>query len=298
MLGVTSVNQCAACARVHERWAQGVGLPADPLGFEPAEAAAYAYGQGLAALGPRMASPPHTLPARHRRELEAAALLMELANLAGNRFLSSPRSSRRARSRPQLHAPAIASAYDLVMGAADRAGVRRIRQRVAGDTRGTVLELGIGTGLNIAAYPPGVALHAVDPSGPALQTASRRADRLGREVTLVEGGAEALPYPDGSFDAIVGTFVLCSVDDVEATLRESRRVLRPGGTLRFVEHGRSGNRALARAQTLLAPAWARATGGCRLDHDVRAALQVSVLRIVNDRSRAGGLLVEVVAAPA
>jgi AhpD family alkylhydroperoxidase len=88
MLGVTSVNRCAACTRVHERWATAVGLDArDPLGFSPPEAAAYAFGQALAREGPRVAIPQAGLPARHRRELRAVATAMELANLAGNRFL-------------------------------------------------------------------------------------------------------------------------------------------------------------------------------------------------------------------
>ncbi len=94
MLGVTSVNRCAACRRVHERWGAVVGLPArDPEGFPTEEAAAYRYGQNVAAQGPRGTIPAPGSSRRHRHELEAAAILMQLANLTGNRFL--PESGRR-----------------------------------------------------------------------------------------------------------------------------------------------------------------------------------------------------------
>lgn len=88
MLGVTSINRCAACDLFHRRWARAAGLRMDDLrALAPDEAAAYAYGQALAMTGPRGVEPPPALSGRHRRELEAAGVAMELANLAGNRFL-------------------------------------------------------------------------------------------------------------------------------------------------------------------------------------------------------------------
>jgi ubiquinone/menaquinone biosynthesis C-methylase UbiE len=183
------------------------------------------------------------------------------------------------------------------MRGADRVGIRRARQRIASGAAGDVLEIGIGTGLNLAAYPAGSSLDGIDPSEAALDIAARRSDQLARPVTLTPGDAAALPYPNDSFDVVVGTFVLCSVGDVASTLRESRRVLRQGGTMRFLEHGRSGHPTLARIQARLAPAWSRASGGCRLDHDVRAAIEAAGLRIIEERSRGRGLLVEVVATP-
>ncbi|MEP7379493.1 MAG: class I SAM-dependent methyltransferase [Chloroflexota bacterium] len=291
MLGVTSVNQCRACASVHERWGQAVGLPVhDPLGFAPDEAAAYAYGRALALDGPRGARTPDGLSARHRRELEATAVLMQVANLAGNRFLPE-----RAPGRPMQIGDALtARLYDTAMRGADRAGLRRARERIIAAVRGDVLEIGIGTGLNLSAYPTDVNLHAIDPSGPALALAAQRATRLGRTVVLAAGDAATLPYPDDRFDVVVGTFVLCSVDDVGAALREAQRVLRPGGTMRFLEHSRSDRQCIARLQTRLAPAWSRASGGCRLDQDVHATMKAAGLRIIEERARAGGLLVEVV----
>ena len=292
MLGVTSVNRCAACDRVHQRWARAAGLAVDSGDLAPDEAAAHAYGQGLAATGPRGVEPPPALSARHRRELEAAGITTHLANLAGNRFLPE----RGATPRLQIGGPQAARLYDATMRVADRAGLRRARQRTAGGTSGDVLEIGIGTGLNLFAYPPDVSLHGIDPSDAALAIAAQRADRLALRVALRAGDAAAMPYPSGSFDVIVGTFVLCSVRDVPATLRESLRVLRPGGSLRFLEHARSDHRSIARLQRRLAPPWAWVSGGCRLDHDVRAAIEEAGLRIIAERSRAGGLLVEIVTA--
>ena len=115
-------------------------------------------------------------------------------------------------------------------------------------------------------------------------------------MTLVEGDAAALPFADASFDTVVATFVLCSVGDVGQSLREARRVLRPGGTIRLLEHARARHRAIGAFQERSAPAWARVSGGCRLDHDVLQAVRDAGLVVVEERQRAGGLLVEIVAA--
>jgi AhpD family alkylhydroperoxidase len=293
MLGVTSVNRCAACDRVHQRWARATGLRIDDLrDLTPDEAAAHAYGQALAMTGPRGVEPPPALSGRHRRELEAAGVAMELANLVGNRFLPA----RGPTPRLQIGGTRAARLYDWAMRMADRAGLSRARERIAGGASGRVLEIGIGTGLNLAAYRREASLHGIDPSAAALAVAGRRADGLAVRVALDVGDAAETPYDDGAFDVVVGTFVLCSVGDVAATLDESRRILRPGGSLRFLEHARSDHWFIAWLQGCLAPPWARVSGGCRLDHDVRGAIEGAGFRVTEARSRAGGLLVEIVAA--
>jgi SAM-dependent methyltransferase len=290
MLGVTSVNRCEACEAFHGRWARGIGLRMDAL--SPDEAAAYELGQRVAISGPDHAQPPVQFSPRHRRELVAVSILIELANLAGNRFLA-PRTAA-----PGLQVGDVRTArlLDAGMRAADRAGLRNARSRVAGKALGDTLEIGIGTGSNLGVYPAGAVIHGVDVSAPALSLAAERADRDGRDVVLVEGDAADLPFADASFDTVVATFVLCSVGDVEGSLHEARRVLRPGGTIRLLEHARSRNRTIGAIQERSAPAWARVSGGCRLDHDVRRAVHDAGLTIVEERSRAGGLLVEIVAA--
>jgi AhpD family alkylhydroperoxidase len=290
MLGVTSINRCAACEAVHGRLAREMGLRLDDL--SPAEAVAHAFGQRLAVSGPCETQPPVGMSRRHRRELMAASILMELANLAGNRFLA-PRDAA-----PGLQVGDLRTArlLDAGMRAADRLGLRHARSRVVGGARGDILEIGIGTGSNLGIYPAGTAVHGIDVSAVALSLAARRAGRVARRVTLVEGDAAALPFADASFDTVVATFVLCSVGDVGESLREARRVLRPGGTIRLLEHARARHRAIGALQERSAPAWARVSGGCRLDHDVLGAVREAGLVVVDERQRAGGLLVEIVAA--
>ncbi|MEX1173551.1 MAG: class I SAM-dependent methyltransferase [Chloroflexota bacterium] len=290
MLGVTSINRCEACQAFHGRWARSLGLQPDDLSAE--EAAAYAFGQRIAVAGPEDPQPPMHLRARHRRELLAVSILMELANLSGNRFLAQ----REGGSGLQVGDARTARLLDAAMRAADRAGLRHARARVAGGARGDTLEIGIGTGSNLGVYAVGTAVHGVDVSAPALTIAAERAQRHGRDVSLFEADAEALPFADASFDTVVATFVLCSVGDVPGSLREARRVLRPGGTIRLLEHARSRHRMVGLLQRRSAPAWARLSGGCRLDHDVRRAVRDAGLTVVEERTRAGGLLVEIVAA--
>ena len=290
MLGVTSINRCEACEAVHGRWAKGIGLRRDA--FTPDEAAAYAFGQRVAVWGPHQAWPSVGMPSRHQRELKAVSILMELANLSGNRFLAT----RSAESGLQVGDARTARLLDLGMRVADRLGLRHARARVVGGARGDTLEIGIGTGSNLGIYPAGTAIHGIDVSAPALSLAARRAGRAARRVTLTEGDAAALPFADASFDTVVATFVLCSVADVDQSLREARRVLRPGGTIRLLEHARARHRAIGALQERSAPAWARVSGGCRLDHDVLRAVRDAGLVVIEERQRAGGLLVEIVAA--
>jgi AhpD family alkylhydroperoxidase len=290
MLGVTSINRCEACEAFHGRWAREVGLQRDRMTAD--EAAAYAFGQQVAVSGPDGVSPPPGMSRRHRRELLAAALLMELANLAGNRFLAGGPAA----TRLQVGDLRTARILDAGMRAADRAGLRHARRRIAGGATGDTLEIGIGTGSNLHVYPPDAIVHGVDVSAPALQVAAERAGRAGRTVTLVEGDAVELPFADASFDTVVATFVLCSVGDVDRSLREARRVLRPGGTIRLLEHARARHRVLGAIQGRSAATWARVSGGCRLDHDVRRAVRDAGLTVLEERQRAGGVLVEIVAA--
>ena len=234
----------------------------------PNEAAAYAFGQGVAVSGPRGAQPPSDLSRRHRRELMASAIFMELANLAGNRFLGS----RSAPPGLQVADVRTARLLDAGMRAADRLGVRHARARVVGGARGDTLEIGIGTGSNLGIYHADAVVHGIDLSGPALSLAARRAGRVSRHVTLVEGDAAALPYAarPPSFDTVVATFVLCSVADVGAEPAPGPQGAAPRG-----HHPPARARprptfgAIGALQERPAP-WPgpQVSGGGRLDHDV------------------------------
>jgi ubiquinone/menaquinone biosynthesis C-methylase UbiE len=152
-------------------------------------------------------------------------------------------------------------------------GERELRRELLAGARGHVVEVGAGNGINFEHYPPSVAqLIAVEPE-PYLRTqAERSAERAPMPVRVVPGLAAELALPSGSADALVVCGVLCSVPDQAAALAEFRRVLRPGGELRFYEHVRSRRASFARWQQLARPLWARAMGGCQTDRDTLAAI--------------------------
>jgi SAM-dependent methyltransferase len=145
------------------------------------------------------------------------------------------------------------------------------RRAVVGQARGRVLEIGAGTGFNFAHYPPEVnEIVAVEPSRGMLKRAEHRAAELRRSVQIVEAAAESLPFEDASFDTVVSTLVLCTVEDQVRALAEIRRLLKPGGRLLFIEHVRSDDPRRARWQDSLERPWGVIAMGC---HPNRATLE-------------------------
>jgi ubiquinone/menaquinone biosynthesis C-methylase UbiE len=126
--------------------------------------------------------------------------------------------------------------YDRGMQWWDRRFFGDTRSWVCQQATGDVLEVAIGTGLNLEHYPESVALTGVDFSPAMLAQARARARQLGRPVELVEGDAQALDFPDSSFDTVLSTFSLCSIPDDRQAVAEMRRVLRPGGRLLLADH--------------------------------------------------------------
>jgi ubiquinone/menaquinone biosynthesis C-methylase UbiE len=153
--------------------------------------------------------------------------------------------------------------------------VRRQRLRVVPNAHGRVLEIGIGTGLNMPYYEPGriESLVGVEPSQRMHRLALRRSKAAGLEVRLVGLSAEKLPLADASFDTVVSTFTLCTIPDPVAALKEIRRVLAPGGRLLFAEHGRAPEASVRKWQQRLQPLWIPLAGGCHLDRDIPALLR-------------------------
>ena len=131
---------------------------------------------------------------------------------------------------------------------------------------GRVLDVGIGSGVNLPFYGERAErIVGVDPSPELLHFAEERAGKTATPVELLQGSGESLPIEGKSIDTAVVTFTLCTVDDAAATLAEVRRVLRPSGRLLFAEHGRAPERGVARWQDRLTPIWRRLAGGCRLN---------------------------------
>jgi len=156
-----------------------------------------------------------------------------------------------------------------------------IRARVAAPLDGDVLEVGFGSGLNVPHYPPAVTcVRAVDPA-----TVGRRlaADRVASSPVPVEYAGldgQSLPAESASVDHVLTTWTLCSIPDVDRALSEIRRVLRPGGRLHFVEHGRSPDRKVAAWQNRLTPLQRRVAGGCHLNRPIDQLVLNSGLQLI------------------
>lgn len=151
------------------------------------------------------------------------------------------------------------------------------RKRWVPEAAGRVLEVGVGSGLNLAFYDPtrATSVVAIDPSPQLLARARTRLADTPVPVELVEAAIEALPLPDQHFDSALMTYVLCSVADPPRALAELRRVLRPGAPLYFVEHGRSDRTSIRRWQTRVTPAWRAVSGNCHLDRDIAGLLRTA-----------------------
>lgn len=160
-----------------------------------------------------------------------------------------------------------------------------VRARVAAPLSGEVLEIGFGSGRNVPHLSGGVTrLLAVDPATVGRRLASRRIASAPFPVEFIGTDGAALPLDDGSVDHVLVTFTLCTIPDVERALSEARRVLRPGGTLRFIEHGRSPRPRVAAVQDRLTPVWGRLFGGCHLNRPIATLIEESGLHLDELRS--------------
>jgi len=168
--------------------------------------------------------------------------------------------------------------YDALNGGLDRAGFGERRGRLVAELEGDVLEVGAGTGLNIPHYRRARRVVALEPDLAYTRRLRERAAEAGVPVEIVEGTAEALPFPDASFDHVVTTLALCSVSDLGLSLAEILRVLRPGGSLEFLEHVR-GEGGVARWQDRLTPIQRRVADGCRLNRDTAKEIEAAGLRV-------------------
>lgn len=149
-----------------------------------------------------------------------------------------------------------------------------LRRAVLPAARGRVLELGVGSGLNLPLYDGDVtSVIGIDPSERLLAMARSRAPQAPCAVELVAGSAEDPPYEDRSFDSVVTTWTLCTIPDAAKALAEARRLLKPGGELVFIEHGRAPDPGVARWQRRLNPVWRRIGGGCNLDRDIPGLIE-------------------------
>lgn len=151
--------------------------------------------------------------------------------------------------------------------------VRPFRASVVGPAQGDVLELGAGAGENLAAYKSAERITLTEPDPYMLRRAEAKVRQAGLPAELVPAAAEQLPFPDRSFDTVVATLVFCSVEEPDAAFAEVRRVLKPGGTFRFMEHVRADTPWGARFQDLMAHLSRWCGAGCRPNRDTLGSMR-------------------------
>ena len=175
-----------------------------------------------------------------------------------------------------------AAMYDRFNASAERAGLREQRRDLLAEAAGATIEIGAGTGLNLAHYPPAVTrLVLIEPDPYMRERLRRRVSRLGSKAEILDATAGRLPFPDASFDTAVVTFALCSVPDEQAALSEITRVLVPGGRLLFLEHVRSADpRVAARQDKMPFP---YPVVGCHPNRDTLAEIKASSLAVESVR---------------
>jgi len=168
-----------------------------------------------------------------------------------------------------------AALYDRMMRRTERLCLSRWRKELLAPLRGEVLEIGSGTGINLQYYPPQLSRLVLSEPDPHMRRRleQRVSSAQAHQVEVLSGHSERLDLPDSGFDHVVSTLVLCSVADVEQTLAEIRRLLRPGGSLVLLEHVGAEDPALQRLQACLEPAWKWLAGNCHLTRPTAQLLQ-------------------------
>lgn len=185
--------------------------------------------------------------------------------------------------------------YDMVLRPMNLLGLGAHRHRLVHDLAGDILEVGVGTGLNLVYYGPAARVLGIDPNRDLLRTARGRAERRG--YLLQAADAQALPFEDHSFDAVVSTLVFCTIPEPLAAMQEIGRVLRPGGRLLQLEHTRTGHERPDALLDLIAPTWQHIAGGCQVNRDTAALLEAAGWRVQQHERHVGGFIRVLISKP-
>jgi ubiquinone/menaquinone biosynthesis C-methylase UbiE len=188
------------------------------------------------------------------------------------------------------------SIYEHLMELPERAGLWRLRKETLAGVSGNVLEIGAGRGMNARLHDPGVErLTLTEPDEERLDRARGRAAEAPFPVEYLSTPAEALPFKDASFDAVVATLVFCTVEDPARSLSEIRRVLKEGGELRLLEHVHMEREPFGKAQEVVTPLWKHVAGGCHLDRDTLTRVREAGFTVERVDRYLDGLLLRIFA---
>ncbi len=160
--------------------------------------------------------------------------------------------------------------------------ITRVRKDYVPLAKGKILEVGIGSGLNLPHYDPSRVqkIWGLDPSNQLIKVAKERAGKMPFDVEFIEQSGEDIPIENNSMDSVLVTYTLCSIPDVLKALNEINRVLKPDGELIFCEHGRAPDDMINKWQDRITPAWTKVSGGCHLNRDISKLINESGFKIV------------------
>lgn len=160
--------------------------------------------------------------------------------------------------------------------------ITRVRREYVPLAKGRILEVGIGSGLNLPHYDPLKVekIWGLDPSRELIKRAGKQASQMPFDVEFIERSCEEIPLDDKSMDSVLVTYSLCSIPDVSKALNEINRILKPGGELIFCEHGRAPDDVISKWQDRVTPSWTKVSGGCHLNRNISKLINKSRFKIV------------------
>lgn len=177
-----------------------------------------------------------------------------------------------------------ANSYDFLMSPLEKRKFKEIREELLSLAKGTVLEIGAGTGVNFPLYKSPDKVVAIEPSQHMIEHSHSKQRQAQVPIDMVQASAEELPFDSDRFDTVVATLVFCTIPNPEKAIEEIKRVCKPGGKILLFEHVKMENRFLAGLQDLLNPAWRKIADGCNLNRDTLGLLKkhhLSVLKVDN-----------------
>lgn len=183
--------------------------------------------------------------------------------------------------------------YDIAMKPFEKSRFYLIRKSIAGNARGTVLEIGSGTGINFPFFRKADSVAAIEPDEAMRRRSQQRAATAKVPIRTYAAKAEALPFGDDIFDSVVATLVFCTIPEPEKALLEIRRCAKKNATLYFFEHVRMNQKPLGTLQDAMTPLWKKVAGGCHLNRATLKLIRKSGLKVIEVKSMYKGLFLAI-----